>query len=162
MKLPQLALREAQLTLQLSKIKKELSAVRTALEEALEKAQEETGTRQIYVTLPDGTRVGTIGLTEDTRRAVVADEKAFTGWVIKHHPEEIKRSFVSEIRPAFQKRIFGEIEKNNTTEITDHETGEILTIPGVEITTTREGSHTLRWKAGEQSKAAVRNTLPHY
>lgn len=158
MTLPRLALREAQLTLQLAETKKELSVVRTILQKQLEKAREETGTRQIYVTLPDGTRVGTIGLTEDIRRAVVTDEKAFTDWVAQHYPEEVKRSFVSEIRPAFQKRIFGEIERRNTTEITDHETGEILTIPGIEITTTRQSSHTLRWKNGDQSKAAVRNT----
>lgn len=157
MNLRELALQEAQLTLKLASMKLALTAIRESIQKKLDEAAEENGTRQIDVTLPDGTRVGTIGLNDDSRRAVITDEKAFKDWVSEHHPEEIKPAFVREVRPAFQKLILGEIEKNGTPETNDPQTGEISTIPGVEITTVRKGGHSLRWKDGDQSKDAVRN-----
>lgn len=157
MDLRTLALREAELTLKLAHVKAALAVIRESIQEKMEKAAEESGMRQIAVTLPDGTRVAIIGLNDDSRRAVISDEKAFKDWVSEHHPTEIKPAFIREVTPAFQKLILGEIEKNGTPETHDPDTGEISTIPGVEITTVRKGGHTLRWKDGDQSKQAVRD-----
>lgn len=155
MNLREMALREAQLTLRLGAIKSELNAVREAMQDSLEHAEEESGTRQISVTLPDGRRVGTIGLNDDTHKAEVTDEKAFNGWVAVNYPTEIERKFVAEVRPAFLKRLLTEMTKEKAARITDTETGEIRKVPGVEIRTARTGTHTLRFR-DDDAKQAVR------
>lgn len=158
MNLRETALREAELTLRIGQLKKELNTVREATQEALEQAHEETGTRQISVTLPDGRRVGTISVNEDTNKAEIADEETFREWVSANYPSEILRKFVAEIRPAFASSILAEMTKANAPCITDPETGEIREVPGVEIRTTRRGGHTLRFR-DDDAKEAVRATL---
>ncbi|NJQ13543.1 hypothetical protein [Streptomyces bohaiensis] len=158
MEIRELAQREAQLTAQLSSLKLALSVVRESLQTKLEEAAEKDGTRQITVTLPDGNRVGTISLNEDTQKAIIANEKDWKDWVLKNHPSEIDSLFVREVKPAFQKLILGQIENSGKPEIHDPETGEISTIPGIEIQTVRRGTHSLRWKS-DDSKTAARDSL---
>ncbi|MDK1476821.1 hypothetical protein QNO07_26040 [Streptomyces sp. 549] len=153
------SLREAELILRIDQLKKELKDVRAATQKALEKAHEETGTRQISVTLPDGERVGTISFNEDTKRAEITDEHSFREWVSQHYPSEIERKFVAEIRPAFASNLLTRMTKANAARITDAETGEIHDVPGVEIRTTRTGGHTLRFR-NDEAKEAVRAAFP--
>lgn len=155
MNLREIALREAELTLRIGQLKKELNTVREATQAALEKAHEETGTRQISVTLPDGRRVGTISVNEDTQKPEITDEDTYREWVSQHYPSEVQRKFVAEIRPAFTSSILAEMTKAKGPRITDTETGEIRYVPGVEIRTTKRGGHTLRFR-DDDAKEAVR------
>lgn len=159
--LREMAIREAELTLRISADKSALNAVREAMQRALEHAEEDDGTRQISVTLPDGRRVGTISLNDDTYKAEITNEKAFNDWVAANYPTEIERKFVAEIRPAFLNRLLAEMATANSARITDTETGEIHEVPGVEIRAARRGGHSLRFRdddAKEAVRAATLNT----
>lgn len=157
--LRELALREATLTLRLNSTKDELKSVREATQRALEQTNKENGTRQISVTLRDGTQVGTISLNEDTREAAVIDEEALKEWISRNYPGEIQRKLVAEIRPAFLSRLLADVTRAGTVRVADTETGEIQEIPGVEIRVARRGTHALRFKDND-AREAVRASQP--
>lgn len=49
-----------------------------------------SGNKSFSVTLPDGTKIGSVTLTEGTDATVIADDTAFFIWMKANHPEEIE------------------------------------------------------------------------
>lgn len=159
MSLNDLAQREAVLKALYDAIGDELKAARVEVQTALDTTNK--GVQQVAATLPDGTKVGTVSLTDPKPEAMVTDPKAFLAWVRENYETEIKRRVVTEVQPAFVSKILGEITAANTPQIIDSETGEIHKVPGVEIKATRSRTHSVRlsadgrkaigtaWQAGE-------------
>lgn len=71
---------------------------------------------RLIARLVDGTKVGTISRSDPSVEPVVADEAAFTEWVLAEHPDEI----VPRVRDSFRKAVLAKAKA----------TGEV--IPGVE------------------------------
>jgi hypothetical protein len=55
-----------------------------------------SGNKSFSVTLPDGTKIGQVSLTEGSDATVIADETAFFLWMKKNHPEEIETIEIPE------------------------------------------------------------------
>lgn len=141
------AAREAVLKALHDAIGDELKACRADVQSGLNDAQDTAGVRQIVATLPDGTVVAKISLTDPKPTAVVTDHKAFTDWVRDTHPSEVKREVVTTVQPAFTTRLLGEMTAAGVP--CDPNTGEL--VPGVEIRATRARSHSVRFeKAGRE------------
>lgn len=148
--------REAVLKALADAIAEELKACRAAVQAGLDEAQETSGTRQIEATLPDGTVVAKISLTDPKPTAGVTDEGAFLAWVRDTHPSEIERQFVTSVRPAFATRVLAEMTAAGTPRVVDTETGEVHDVPGVQIRATRSRSHSVRFeKTGREDIAAA-------
>ncbi|MEO5317631.1 hypothetical protein PV761_03420 [Arthrobacter sp. CC3] len=49
-----------------------------------------SGNKSFSVTLPDGTKIGSVTLTEGTDATVIADDTAYFMWMKANHPEEIE------------------------------------------------------------------------
>ncbi len=146
MSLATAAAREAVLKALSDRIGEELKAVRLEVQAGLDEA---TGVRQVAATLPDGTLVAKISLTDPTPAATVADPDTFLAWVRDHHPAgdaNIVRRFVTEIRPAFTTALLGEITAAGVPQWCNQETGEVHDVPGVEIRATRGRSHSVRFE----------------
>lgn len=61
-----------------------------------------SGNKSFSVTLPDGTKIGQVSLTEGSDATVIADDTAFFLWMKKNHPEEIETVIVPEqVIPAY-------------------------------------------------------------
>jgi hypothetical protein len=140
------AAREAVLKALLDVVDAEYKAARAETAKALEQAAEETGTRQVAATLPDGTVVATVSLTSGEAEARVVDEQKFTAWVRDTVAEEVERRFVTEVRPAFRKKILAELTAAGATEWADPATGVIHDVPGVEIVPARARSHRVSFR----------------
>lgn len=157
------AAREAILKALYDAIGDELKACRADVQAGLDEAQETSGTRQIVATLPDGTVVAKISLTEPKPEARVTDEAAFTAWAVKAYPSEIKREYVgvvTSVQPAFTTRLLGQMTAAGVP--CDPDTGEL--VPGVEIRATRGRSHSVRFeKTGREDvgEAWRRGELAH-
>jgi hypothetical protein len=111
----------------------QLKAAKAELQVGLKAAKQETGTRQIGATLPDGTEVAKISLVTPDPAATVIDDEAFTAWVRQHHPDHITRRFVTEVRPAFVKSLLAEMTAAGAPRWCDQETGEVHEVPGVQL-----------------------------
>jgi hypothetical protein len=159
--------REAVLKALSDAIGEELKLVRTEVQGYLD---DSAGIRQVAATLPDGTPIGKISLTDPTPAAVVTDPDAFTAWVRDHHPagkENVTRRFVTEVRPAFTTALLKEMTAAGVTQWCNRETGEVHKVPGVEIRATRARGHSVRldedgrqkvaeaWRAGELNHLAM-------
>lgn len=60
-----------------------------------------SGNKAFSVTLPDGTKIGNVTLTEGKDATVIADDTAFFLWMKANHPEEIETVTIPEqIIPA--------------------------------------------------------------
>lgn len=153
------AVREAYLKTLLDAVDDAYKVARAEVQEALDAAARDTGTRQISVTLPDGTEIAKVSLTSGSAEARVADAEAFKGWVMKHFATEIERQFVTTVRPAFTKRLLAELTATGGTEWADPETGVIHDVPGVAIAPARARTHSVRFgKTGRDAvMAAWRN-----
>jgi len=55
-----------------------------------------SGNKSFSVTLPDGTKIGQVTLTEGKDATVIADDTAFFLWMKANHPEEIETVIVPE------------------------------------------------------------------
>ncbi|MGC0237310.1 hypothetical protein [Arthrobacter sp. SD76] len=55
-----------------------------------------SGNKSFSVSLPDGTKIGSVTLTEAQDATVVSDETAFFLWMKKNHPEEIETIEIPE------------------------------------------------------------------
>lgn len=99
----------------------------------LKVAKAETGTQQIGAELPGGPPVAKITLVSPDPAAAVTDDEAFLAWVRDHHPDEVTRRFVTEVRPAFVKALLKEITASGAPRWCDKETGEVHDVPGVEL-----------------------------
>jgi hypothetical protein len=131
-------------------------------------AEEFTGTQKISAALPDGAKVGTVSITGGDKVAVVTDEKALLEWAVVHAPTEVERRevTVTQIRPAYVKRILAEATSTQAPEIdvVDEATWEIVKrrVPGVEIRTQAKGIRYTRVKGAHEliTQAWQRGVLP--
>lgn len=151
MSLKDAAAREAVLKALHDAIGDELKAARAEVQAGLDEAQGSAGVRQIAASLPDGTVVAKISLTDPAPAAVIVDQDAFTAWVRDHHEQNIVRRFVTEVRPAFVTSLLGELTAAGVPQWCDQESGEVHDVPGVAIRATRSRSHSVRFeKAGRE------------
>jgi hypothetical protein len=153
--LRELAIEEATLKALAVKVLGRLKTVRADMQAGLDAAEKEIGTRQIAVTLPNGTNVGTISLSSGSSEARITDEAAFKAWVMSTYPTEIERRFITEVRTAFASRLLGEMTAANAAKVIDKETGEIHDVPGVEIKPSRSRTHRLLLKGAKGSEGAA-------
>ena len=81
--------------------------------------------------LPDGTAIGTVGLTKGRTVARLADEAAYRAWVEQAHPDEIETVTTTRVNPAFTERIMSAARQLGMA--IDATTGE--QVPGVTVET---------------------------
>ncbi|WP_330349240.1 hypothetical protein [Streptomyces sp. NBC_00582] len=159
MNLRELALEEATLKALADHVTDRLKAVRGELQQGLDAAEQESGTRQIVATLPDEKRtpVATLSLNDPKPEAKVIDPDAFKAWVMATFPGEIERRFVAEVRPAFVDKVLGEMTAAGVARVVNTETGELHDdVPGVAVKATRARGHSLRFKpAGKEAIATA-------
>lgn len=153
MTLREAAEREAYLKTLLDAVNDAYKAARTETQQELDTAAQESGTRQVAVSLPDGPDIATVSLSSGEAAAKVIDEEAFTAWVIANYDTEVERRFVTEVRASFRDKVLGALTAANGTEWADPETGVIQDVPGVAIAPSRARTHSLRFKAGGRDLA---------
>lgn len=151
-KLTQLASDEAVLKALADAIGDRLKAVRGEMQAALDATG---GVRQVAATLPDGTEVAKISLTDPKPEATITDRDAFLDWVREHAPSEVSRrvEVITEVRPAYTTALLAEMTAAGRPEICDKETGVVETVPGVEVRATRARGHSVRF--GKTGKADI-------
>jgi hypothetical protein len=154
MSLKDAAAREAVLRTLYDAIGEELKAARAEVQAGLDSAQQDTGVRQITATLPDGTVVAKVNLSDPKPEAIVIDEDKFTAWVRDHHPQNIVRRFITEVRPAFTTALLAEMTAAGVAQWCDRETGEVHEVPGVEIRATRSRTHSVRFEKSGRADVA--------
>lgn len=146
MSLKEAAAREAYLKTLLDVVNDAYKEARTETQELLDQAAEETGARQVAVTLPGGPDIATVSLASGEAAAKVVDEDAFTAWVIANYATEVERKFVTTVRKAFADRLLKEMTATGSVEWADAETGVIHEVPGIAITPSRARTHSVRFK----------------
>jgi hypothetical protein len=146
MSLREAATREAVLKTLLDAVKTEYDAARTETQTLLDKAAEETGTRQVAVAIPDGPDIATVSLSSGEAAAKVTDSEAFTAWVRDNFASEIKRVFVTTVQPAFEKKLLAEMTAAGKPEWVDESTGVVHEVPGVALAPSRARTHSVRFK----------------
>ncbi|MFE9432398.1 hypothetical protein ACFYNA_15570 [Streptomyces sp. NPDC006640] len=146
MSLKEAAAREAFLKTLLDVVDGAYKAARAETQLHLDKASEETGTRQVAVSLPDGPDIATVSLSAGEGAAKVTDPEKFKAWVLENYSSEIKREFVTSVQPAFEKKILAELTAANSTEWADMNSGVVHDIPGVQIVAARARTHNVRFK----------------
>lgn len=146
MSLKEAAAREACLKTLLDVVNDAYKEARAETQNLLDNAAEETGTRQVAVTLPDGPDIATVSLTAGEAAAKVTDPEKFKAWVLENYDSEIKREFVTSVQPAFTSKLLAELTASGGTEWPDAETGVIHEVPGVEIAPARARTHAVRFK----------------
>jgi len=102
---------------------------------------------KVSATLPDGTKVGTVGRTKVIRSAVVTDMKAFTEWVQQNRPDEmiIPTPFV---RASYLEHVKESTKRHG--QAVDEATGEI--IPGIEL---RDGTAMYRVTPTDEGREII-------
>lgn len=153
MSLKDAAAREAYLKTLLDAVDGAYKQTRAEVQQLLDAAAEETGTRQIAALLPDGKQIATVSISSGSAEAKVIDDEAFKAWVLENFASEIERRFVTTVRPAFVKKLLAELTAANGTEWADPETGVIHTVPGVAIAPARARGHRVLF--GKTGKADV-------
>lgn len=154
-KLSQLASEEAILKALADAVGDRLKEVRTNMQGALDEAR---GVKQVAATLPDGTEVAKISLTDPKPEAVVTDPDAFLAWVRENAATEVVRrvEVVTEVRPAYRTGLLAQMTAAGRPEVCDKDTGVVDTVPGVEVRATRARGHSVRFaKAGKEAVAAA-------
>lgn len=152
MSLREAAAREAYLKTLLDVVNDAYKEARAETQSLLDTAAEETGTRQVAVTLPDGPDIATVSLTAGEAAAKVVDSEKFKAWVLENFGSEIKREFVTSVQPAFEKKLLAEMTAAGGTEWPDPETGVIHDVPGVEFAPARARTHAVRFKKDGRDK----------
>lgn len=160
-----------------------LKAAKAGSLDGLKAAKAESGTKQITVPLPDGRDVATITLVSPEPAAVVTDEDAFKAWVRKVYPDEIASRVVTEVRPAFRKKLLAEITAAGVPKVVvddehvDKETGLISgeqvvhDVPGVQLqgrasyqrltyTKTGRADIAAAWRNGELAGLVLPELMP--
>lgn len=137
--IPELALQEAALKTLADAVADQLKAVKADMQEQLESC----GASRVDATLSDGTKVATISRSTPKPTAQVVDMDALIAWVRTVAPGEITSRIVTELRPAYQSALLGEMTAAGTARWADPTTGEIHDVPGVEIRPTRRRSHSV-------------------
>ncbi|MCZ4514536.1 hypothetical protein O3Q52_41685 [Streptomyces sp. ActVer] len=152
MNLKEAAAREAYLKTLLDVVGDAYKAARVETRQALETADQESGTRQVAVSLPGGPDIATVSLSSGSAEARVVDADAYTAWVLQYFGSEIERKFVTGVRKAFTDRLLKQMTAAGRTEWPDPETGVIHEVPGVEIAGTRSRTHSVRFKEHGRDK----------
>lgn len=145
MSLQDAAAREAVLKALADRIGEEYKKARAEVQAELDANR---GLQQVAALLPDGRRVAKISLTAPDPAAVVTDPDAYLAWVRDHHPgtDNVVRRVVTEVRPAFTTALLAELTAAGVPQWCDTETGEVHTVPGVEIRATRSRGHSVRFE----------------
>lgn len=146
MTLKEAAAREAALKTLLDTVKDAYDEARKETRAALEAAAQETGVRQVAVSLPDGPDIATVSLSSGEAIARVVDEDVFKAWVRDHYATELERKFITTVRKAFVDRLLKEMTAAGAAEFADPETGVIHEVPGVAIAPARARTHSVRFK----------------
>ncbi|MEV8032230.1 hypothetical protein [Streptomyces sp. NPDC086182] len=146
MSLRDAAAREAYLKTLLDVVNDAYKEARAETQSLLDTAAEESGTRQVAVTLPDGDDIATVSLTAGEAAPRITDPEKFKAWVLENYGSEIKREFVTSVQPAFEKKLLAELTAAGGTEWPDPETGVIHDVPGVEMAPARARTHAVRFK----------------
>lgn len=152
MSLKEAAAREAVLKTLLDAVKTEYDTARTETQDLLDAAAQETGTRQVAVALPDGPDIATVSLSSGEATAKVIDEDEFTKWVIANYGSEVTRRLVTEVQPAFTKKLLAEMTASGSPEWADPENGVIHEVPGIAIAPSRARTHSVRFKKDGRDK----------
>lgn len=145
--------REAVLKALADRIGEEYKLVRAEVQAELDANR---GLQQVAAELPDGRRIAKISLTDPEPAAVVTDPDAYLAWVRDQHPgrDNIVRRMVTEVRPAFTTALLAELTAAGVPQWCDTETGEVHTVPGVQIRATRGRSHSVRFEKGGRDLVA--------
>jgi hypothetical protein len=146
MSLRDAAAREAYLKTLLDVVNDAYKEARAETQQHLDAAAEETGARQVAVTLPDGPDIATVSLSSGEAAAKVIDEEKFTAWVRENFASEVERRFVTTVREAFTKKLLAELTAAGGTDWPDPETGVIHEVPGVAMAPARARTHAVRFK----------------
>jgi hypothetical protein len=102
---------------------------------------------KVSATLPDGTKVGTVGRSKVIQVAAVTDMKAFTEWVKANRPDEIIQP-EPFVRASYLEHV-KETAKRHGAPV-DEATGEI--IPGIEL---RDGTAMYRVTATDEGREII-------
>ena len=151
--------REAVLKALLDEVKAAYEEARTEVQHALDAQQQGTGGTAFTATLPDGTKIGKIALSDPKPEAKILDREAFVTWAREVCPssERITR-IVKDVQPAWITKILGEMTAAQAAEveIVDETTVEIVkhSPPGVEIKASRAKTHSLRYAKGGRDLVA--------
>lgn len=113
----------------------------------LDTEQREHGLKQVAAEMPDGAPVAKVSWVSPGAKATVMDEQAFLDWVVKHHPHQVERRFVTEVREAFTKALLKEMTAAGVAQWCDKSTGELHSVPGVELVG-RAAFQRLTWADG--------------
>ncbi|MFC5720351.1 hypothetical protein ACFP1Z_09275 [Streptomyces gamaensis] len=153
--LKDLAAEEAVIDLLAARVAEAKKDVRKRMQAALDAAAESDGVERVAASLPSGEVVATVSLRKGETGAAVVDEGAFARWVRETFPGEQWTSVrvVREVRPWKAAELLAEMTATGAPQIVHRETGEVLTVPGVAIRTTRARTHALTWR--RDGKAAV-------
>lgn len=139
------AAREAVLKTLLDAVKGEYDAARAEVQQHLDEARATSGVSRVDATLPDGTVVAKVGISDPKPAATVTDEAAFLAWVRENRKDQVHAELVVKVRPAFQTALLAELTAADTTQWVD-EDGVLHTVPGVEIRATRARTHSVRFE----------------
>lgn len=137
----------ANLALEETALKTVIDAFTNRLKEVradMQAAMDTTGVSRLEATLPNGTKVGTVSLTNPKPTATVTDPDQFLQWVRTHSPANITTRLVTEVRPAYTTALLAEMTAAGVTEVADRDTGVVEEVPGVEIRATRSRTHSAR------------------
>lgn len=120
----------------------------------MQQTLDETGIERLAIKLPSGIKVGNITVSNPKPKATVTDEKQVIAWVAERYPDEIAQV----VRAAFLTKLLNDMNKRGAAEIITPQ-GEIVTVPGVEMQTSRAASHSVTWEDDgiEALAAAWRN-----
>lgn len=121
------ATRTAVLTALRDAIDEEVRRLRSDTLTGLLDAREALGVKSLDVTLPDGTKVAAVTLTEPSTRMAVESEAAFTAFVTQHYPDEIQT--VTRVRDGFRKAFLDRLVDAGDNDAADPDTGQV--VPGI-------------------------------
>ena len=156
MSLPDAVTREAVLKTLLDVIDAEYKATRAEVQQLLDEAAANHGLNGADAKLPDGTKVAKVSISDPKPAATVTDQDAFLAWVRENRKDQVHSRLVVEVRPAFQTALLADMTAAGVAQWLDTETGELHTVPGVEIRATRARSHSVRFeKTGRADVAAA-------
>jgi hypothetical protein len=145
MSLKDAATREAVLKTLFDAVKQEYDAARAETQTLLDAAAEEAGTRQVAVKIPGGPDIATVSLSAGEAVAKVIDVDLFTKWVVANYGSEVTRRLVTEVQPAFVKKLLDEVTAIGTGEWADAN-GVLQEVPGVTMAPARARTHSVRFK----------------
>lgn len=100
----------------------ELSGSRADVLDGLLDAKASLGVKSVDVTLPDGTKVASVTLTEPKGRIAVTNDEAFARYVLDRWPDEVAMT----VRSAWQKKLLARLKDAGDGDVVDPETGELV------------------------------------